>query len=268
MARPTTSRTPLMAGNWKMNLDHLQATHLVQKLAWTLSDAKHDHEAVEVAVLPPFTDLRSVQTLVDGDRLPLRFGAQDVSAHESGAYTGEVSGAMLAKLGCSYVAVGHSERRQHHGEDDATVAAKAGQALANGIVPIVCVGEGLEVRQAGDHVRYTVEQLDGSLAGLTPEQLATVVVAYEPVWAIGTGEVATPADAQEVCGAIRARLAEVHGEGVADAVRVLYGGSVKSGNVAAIMAEADVDGALVGGASLDPAEFAAICRYQQHQVGL
>ena len=166
------------------------------------------------------------------------------------------------------MAVGHSERRQLHAEDDATVAAKAAAAFANGIVPIVCVGEGLEVRQAGDHVRYTVEQLDGSLAGLTAEQLATVVVAYEPVWAIGTGEVATPADAQEVCAAIRDRLREVHGEGVADAVRVLYGGSVKSGNVAAIMAETDVDGALVGGASLDPGEFAAICRYQHHQVGL
>ncbi|GAB4066449.1 triose-phosphate isomerase [Angustibacter speluncae] len=264
----STGRTPLMAGNWKMNLDHLQATHTAQKLSWTLQDAKHDHDAVEVAVLPPFTDLRSVQTLVDGDRLPLRYGAQDVSAHESGAYTGEVSGAMLAKLGCTYVAVGHSERREHHGEDDTTVAAKARAAVANGLVPIVCVGEGLDVRQAGDQVAYTVAQLDGSLEGLTAEQVAGLVVAYEPVWAIGTGEVATPADAQEVCGAIRARLAEVHGQGVADAVRVLYGGSVKSGNVAAIMAEADVDGALVGGASLDPAEFAAICRFQQHQVGL
>jgi len=176
--------------------------------------------------------------------------------------------AQDTKLDGSYVAVGHSERRQLHAEDDATVAAKAGAAFANGIVPIVCVGEGLEVRRAGEHVRYTVEQLDGSLAGLTAEQLSTVVVAYEPVWAIGTGEVATPADAQEVCAAIRARLAQVHDEGVGDAVRVLYGGSVKSGNVAAIMAQADVDGALVGGASLDPAEFAAICRYQHHQVGL
>jgi triosephosphate isomerase len=242
--------------------------HLVQKLAWTLSDAKHDHEAVEVVVLPPFTDLRTVQTLVDGDRLPLRYGAQDVSAHDSGAYTGEVSAQMLAKLGCAYAVVGHSERRQYHAEDDATVAAKARAAAAAGMVPIVCVGEGLQVRQAGDQVRYTLEQLDGSLQGLDAEQVSTAVVAYEPVWAIGTGEVATPADAQEVCGAIRARLAEVHGDAVADAVRVLYGGSVKSGNVAAIMAEADVDGALVGGASLDPAEFAAICRYQQHQVGL
>ena len=268
MATKTTGRTPLMAGNWKMNLDHLQATHTVQKLMWTLQDAKHDPEAVEVAVLPPFTDLRSVQTLVDGDRLPLRYGAQDVSAHESGAYTGEVSGAMLAKLGCTYVTVGHSERREHHGEDDATVAAKARAAVANGLVPIVCVGEGLDVRQAGDQVDHTVAQLDGSLEGLSAEQVAGLVVAYEPVWAIGTGEVATPADAQEVCEAIRARLGEVHGQGVADAVRVLYGGSVKSGNVAAIMAETDVDGVLVGGASLDPAEFAAICRFPQHQVGL
>ncbi len=268
MARSTTSRTPLMAGNWKMNLDHLQATHLLQKLAWTLSDAKHDHDAVEVAVLPPFTDLRSVQTLVDGDRLPLRYGAQDVSAHGSGAYTGEVSATMLAKLGCSYVAVGHSERRELHAEDDATVAGKAVAAFASGIVPIVCVGEGLEVRQAGEQVSHTLTQLDGSLAGLTAEQVQSVVIAYEPVWAIGTGEVATPADAQEVCAAIRTRIGEVHGDGAGEAVRVLYGGSVKSGNVAAIMAETDVDGALVGGASLDPAEFAAICRYQHHQVGL
>jgi len=261
-------RTPLMAGNWKMNLDHLQATHLVQKLAWTLSDAKHDPEAVEVVVLPPFTDLRSVQTLIDGDRLSLRYGAQDVSAHDSGAYTGEVSGAMLARLGCSYVTVGHSERREHHHEDDARVAAKAQAAFRHTLVPIVCVGEGLDVRRAGTHVEHTLSQVEGSLAGLTLEQLLTVVVAYEPVWAIGTGEVATPDDAQEVCAAVRQRLSELHGQQVAGAVRVLYGGSVKSGNVAAIMAQPDVDGALVGGASLDPGEFAAICRYQQHQVGL
>ncbi len=257
-----------MAGNWKMNQDHLQATHLLQKLAWTLEDARHDPEAVEVVVLPPFTDLRSVQTVIDGDGLSLRYGAQDVSAHDSGAYTGEISGAMLARLGCSYVTVGHSERREHHHEDDARVAAKAQAAFRHALVPIVCVGEGLDVRRAGNHVEHTLSQVEGSLAGLTPEQLLTVVVAYEPVWAIGTGEVATPDDAQEVCAAVRSRLSQLHGQQVANAVRVLYGGSVKSGNVAAIMAQPDVDGALVGGASLDPGEFAAICRYQQHQVGL
>ncbi|MCT1618329.1 triose-phosphate isomerase [Janibacter hoylei] len=258
------TRTPLMAGNWKMNLDHLQGTHLVQKLDWTLRDAKHDPASVEVAVLPPFTDLRSVQTLVEGDRLALRYGAQDVSPHDSGAFTGDVSGAFLAKLGCTYVVVGHSERREGHGESDELVASKAVAAYRHGLVPIVCVGEGLEVRQAGKHVAHVLTQLEGSLAGITTEQAATVVIAYEPVWAIGTGEVATPDDAQEVCSAIRGRLAQLYSPEVADAVRVLYGGSVKSGNVASIMAGADVDGALVGGASLQAEEFAAICRYQQH----
>lgn len=263
-----SGRTPLMAGNWKMNADHQQAINLVQKLAWTLKDAKHDFSQVEVVVLPPFTDLRSVQTLVDGDKLALRYGAQDVSAHDEGAYTGEVAGRMLAKLGCAYVVVGHSERRQYHAEDDALVNAKVKAALRHDLVPIVCVGEGLDVRQEGRHVEHTLAQLDGALEGLSADQAGGVVVAYEPVWAIGTGEVATPADAQEVCGAIRGRLAELHDGDVAGAVRVLYGGSVKPGNIAAIMAEADVDGALVGGASLDAADFAAICRYQQHQVGL
>ena len=257
-------RTPLMAGNWKMNLDHMQAAHLVQKLDWTLRDGKHDFGAVEVVVVPPYTDLRSVQTLVDGDKLALRYGAQDLSQHDSGAYTGEISGAFLAKLGCTYAVVGHSERRQYHAETDEVVAAKAAAAYRHGIVPIVCVGEGLEVRQAGTHVEHVVAQVRGSLAGLTDEQLKTVVVAYEPVWAIGTGEVATPEDAQEVCAAVRETLAEMTSQEIADGIRVLYGGSVKSGNVAAIMAGDDVDGALVGGASLEAEEFAAICRYQQH----
>ena len=262
------TRTPLMAGNWKMNLDHHQATHLVQKLAWTLKDAKHDFASVEVAVLVPFTDLRSVQTLVDADKLEIVYGAQDVSAHTEGAYTGEISPVMLAKLGASYVVVGHSERRQYHAEDDATVAAKARSAFGQGIVPIVCIGEGLDIRKAGQQVEYTLAQLDGSLAGLTAEQAAQVVVAYEPVWAIGTGEVATPEDAQEVCGEIRRRLGELYSPELAAGVRVLYGGSVKSGNIAAVMTKTDVDGALVGGASLDAEEFARIVRYQSHQVGL
>ena len=262
----TSARTPLMAGNWKSNLNHQEAVVLVQKLAWTLQDKKHDFDRAEVVVIPPFTDIRSVQTLVDGDHLAIGYGAQDVSEHDGGAYTGEISAAMLAKLGCSYVVVGHSERREHHGESDTVVNVKAGKALAAGISPIVCVGEGLDIRQAGNHVAYTLEQIDGSLAGLTAEQLADVVIAYEPVWAIGTGEVATPEDAQEVCAAIRARIREVHGDTAADAVRVLYGGSVKAANIAGIMEKADIDGALVGGASLQADEFGGICRFHEMPV--
>ncbi len=264
MAAAPTGRTPLMAGNWKMNLDHRQATHLVQKLDWTLRDGKHDFAAVEVAVLPPFTDLRSVQTLIEGDRLDLTLGAQDLSVHDSGAYTGEVSGAFLTKLGCRYVVVGHSERREYHAETDEVVGAKLAAAYRHDLTPIFCVGEGLEVRQAGNHVEHVLAQVEAGLAGITPEQARSVVVAYEPVWAIGTGEVATPQDAQEVCAAIRTRLAELYSGDTADGIRILYGGSVKAGNVAAIMAEQDVDGALVGGASIDPAEFASICRYRDH----
>jgi triosephosphate isomerase len=264
MAKHT--RVPLMAGNWKMNLNHQEAVVLVQKLAWTLADKKHDYSKAEVVVLPPFTDLRSVQTLVDGDRLEIRYGAQDVSAHDAGAYTGDVAAAMLAKLGCSYVVVGHSERREHHAESDQVVNAKARKALEADMVPIVCVGEGLDVRSDGRHVEHTLEQLDGSLAGFTAEQVAGLVVAYEPVWAIGTGEVATPEDAQEVCSAIRSRVAEAWSAEVADAVRILYGGSVKAANVAGIMQKADVDGCLVGGASLQADEFGGICRFYDMPV--
>ncbi|WP_310526811.1 triose-phosphate isomerase [Nocardioides sp.] len=260
------ARTPLMAGNWKMNLNHQEAVVLVQKLAWTLSDKRHDYAKVEVVVVPPFTDLRSVQTLVDGDRLSIKYAAQDVSAHDNGAYTGEISAAMLAKLGCSYVVVGHSERREYHAETDEVVNAKAHKALAAKMTPIVCVGEGLDIRQAGDQVAYTLAQVDGSLAGFTAEQVTDLVIAYEPVWAIGTGEVATPDDAQEVCGAIRDRIREVHGDAAADGVRVLYGGSVKAANVAGIMEKADVDGALVGGASLQVDEFGGICRFYDMPV--
>ena len=255
------TRTPLMAGNWKMNLNHQEAVVLVQKLAWTLADKKHDYVQVEVVVLPPYTDLRSVQTLVDGDQLLVKYGAQDVSTQDSGAFTGDISAAMLAKLGCSYVVVGHSERREHHGETDDVVNAKARKALDAAMTPIVCVGEGLEVRQAGEQVSHTLAQVDGSLADIPAEQIASLVVAYEPVWAIGTGEVATPDDAQEVCSAIRERIREVHGDGAADGVRVLYGGSVKAANVAGIMDKSDVDGCLVGGASLQADEFGGICRF-------
>ncbi len=263
----TSGRTPLMAGNWKMNLDHLQATHLVQKLDWTLRDARHDFTAVEVAVLPPFTDIRSVQTLIEGDKLSLRHGAQDLSRHTSGAFTGEVSGAFLAKLNCTYVAVGHSERRQHHHESDEIVNDKVRAAFEHGLTPILCCGEGLEVRRAGGHVAHVLDQVRDALVDVNREQAATLVVAYEPLWAIGTGEVATPGDAQEVCSAIRTLLAELYSGDVADAVRILYGGSVKANNIAAIMAEEDVDGALVGGASIDAAEFASICRYREHVTG-
>jgi len=260
------TRTPLMAGNWKMNLNHQEAVVLVQKLAWTLSDKKHDYSKVEVAVLPPYTDLRGVQTLVDGDRLQIKYGAQDVSVNDDGAYTGEISASMLSKLGCAYVVVGHSERREYHAETDEVVNAKAKQAIGEKMIPIVCVGEGLDVRKEGRQVEYTLEQLDGSLAGLTPEQVAGLVVAYEPVWAIGTGEVATPDDAQEVCAAIRARIAETHGEAAGAGVRVLYGGSVKAANVAGIMDKADVDGCLVGGASLQADEFGGICRFYEMPI--
>jgi triosephosphate isomerase len=266
MAKDTTTsgRTPLMAGNWKMNLDHLQATHLVQKLDWSLRDAKHDFTKVEVAVLPPYTDLRSVQTLVDGDRLSLRYGAQDLSQYTSGAYTGDISGAFLKKLGCTYVVVGHSERREGHGEDDAVVASKVRAAYTHGLTPILCCGENLEVRRENGQVAHVMNQLRAVLDGVSAEQAASIVIAYEPIWAIGTGEVATPDDAQEVCAAIRSLLGQLYSPELADGVRVLYGGSVKAANVAAIMAQPDVDGALVGGASIDPAEFASICRFREH----
>ena len=256
------TRRPIMAGNWKMNLNHLEAIHLVQKLAFSLTEQQLSD--VEVAVLPPFTALRSVQTAVDGDKVHIVYGAQDLSPHPGGAYTGDVSGAMLAKLGCTYVVVGHSERRQHHHEDDELVNAKLKAAFTAGLTPIFCVGEGPEVREACGHVAHCTDQIGVGLDGLKAEQVKQMVIAYEPIWAIGTGKTATPDDAQEVCGAIRARLTEVYGTDVGDSVRIQYGGSVKAANVAAIMAQPDVDGALVGGASLDAEEFAAICRFSEH----
>ncbi|HVS67752.1 MAG TPA: triose-phosphate isomerase [Mycobacteriales bacterium] len=247
-----------MAGNWKMNLNHLEAIALVQKLAFSLTDA--DYDAVEVGVLPPFTDIRSVQTMVDGDHLRIKYGAQDLSQHDEGAFTGDISGAMLAKLGCTYVVIGHSERREHHGEDDATVNAKVIAALRHKLAPILCVGESLEIRQAGDAVAHCTGQLRAALAGVTAAQAKSLVVAYEPIWAIGTGEVATPEDAQEVCAALRATLGQVYNGTFAGATRVLYGGSVKSNNAVELMAAPDVDGALVGGASLVPEDFVQIVR--------
>ncbi|MDR6613426.1 MULTISPECIES: triose-phosphate isomerase [Microbacteriaceae] len=262
---PTVRRVPLIAGNWKMNLDHLQAIAFVQKLAWTLKDANHDFSAVEVAVFPPFTDLRSVQTLVAADKLPLAFGGQDVSEHESGAYTGEISAAFLAALESRYVIIGHSERRTLHAETDEQVAGKVAAALKHNIAPIICVGETAEDLETHGASAVPVAQLRAALSRV--DSAADFVVAYEPVWAIGSGQAATPEQAEQVAAALRAVIAEVLGDDVAAKTRILYGGSVKSGNIAGFMREPNVDGALVGGASLDVNEFAAIVRYQKH-VGL
>ncbi|MFV0406472.1 MAG: triose-phosphate isomerase [Propioniciclava sp.] len=255
------NRTPLLAGNWKMNLNHVEAAGLVQKLAWSLTDANYDAAAAETAVIVPFTDIRTVQTLIEGDKLPIGFGAQDVSVHASGAYTGEVAADMLGKLNCSYVVVGHSERRDYHAETDELINEKAKVVLAAQMTPIVCVGEKLDIRQAGEQVGFVLGQVDACLAGLTADQVGSLVIAYEPVWAIGTGEVATPEDAQEVCGAIRGRVAESFGDEAAAAVRIQYGGSVKGSNIVDIMAQPDVDGALVGGASLDAEDFTRIVTF-------
>ncbi|MDV6013239.1 triose-phosphate isomerase [Haloechinothrix sp. LS1_15] len=248
---------PLIAGNWKMNLNHLEAIALVQKIAFTLP--KKYLENVDVAVLPPFTDIRSVQTLIEGDKLAILHGAQDVSAHESGAYTGEVSAAMLAKLGCTYVVVGHSERREHHGESDDLINAKVRIALKHGLTPILCVGEPLEVREDGRQLDHTTEQLSAALRRVSAEQAGQCVIAYEPVWAIGTGRVATPADAEEVCAALRDTLTTKYGEETSAGIRILYGGSVKSSNIADLVQQPNINGALVGGASLDADEFTKLC---------
>jgi triosephosphate isomerase len=258
-------KLPLIAGNWKMNCNHFEAIALVQKLAFTLSDKDYKH--AEVVVLPPFTDLRSVQTLVDGDKLKIGYGAQDLSQYASGAYTGDISGPMLAKLGCSYVLCGHSERRQYHHEDDALVNAKVKAALAVSITPILCVGEPLEVRKAGAEVEYVLTQLRGSLAKVPAEAVASMVIAYEPIWAIGTGEVASPDDAQKIAAGIREHISGAAGGEAGAGVRIIYGGSVKGDNIASIMAGQDVDGALVGGASLDAGQFATICRYRELATG-
>ena len=255
------ARKPFMAGNWKMNLNHLEAIAHVQAIAFSL--AEEDYEAVEVGVMVPFTDIRSVQTLVDADKIPIVYGSQDVSAHDKGAYTGEISGSMLAKLGCTYAVVGHSERRTYHAEGDAIVNSKVAAAYRHDLVPILCIGEEKEIREAGTHVAHTLSQLDGGLADIPAEQAERIVIAYEPVWAIGTGLTATPEDAQEMCGAIRARLAELYDQSLADKVRIQYGGSVKGSNAAAIMAQPDVDGALIGGASLDAEDFVRIVRFRE-----
>jgi triosephosphate isomerase len=256
-----SGRLPLVAGNWKMHNNHLEALALTQQLAFRLNDK--DFDAADIAVLPPFTALRSVQTLVQGDKLRLKYGAQDISPHADGAYTGDVSGRMLAKLGCGYVLAGHSERRQYHHEDDALVNAKVRAVLAHEMTPVLCLGESLAIREEGEALAHCAVQLDAGLSGLTTDQVKASVIAYEPIWAIGTGVVASPQDAQEVCGAIRERISGVHGPEVAATVRILYGGSVKPDNMPAIMAQPDIDGALVGGASLDYEGFVRICRYRE-----
>jgi triosephosphate isomerase (TIM) len=255
-------RTPLIAGNWKMNLDHLQSIAFVQKLAWSLKDAGHAFDSVEVAIFPPYTDLRSVQTLVSADKLPLAYGAQDLSAHDSGAFTGEISGAFLAQLDCQYVIIGHSERRTLHSETDEQVAAKVRAALKHNLVPVICVGEtAADLEQHGPSA-VPVSQLRAALAGI--DTAVDIVVAYEPVWAIGSGQAATPEQAEQVALQLRLVIGEALGQDVADKTRILYGGSVKASNIAAFMREPNVDGALVGGASLDIPEFSSIVRYQKH----
>ena len=257
-----TNRIALIAGNWKMNLDHQQAIALVQKLAWSLKDASHDYSTAEVAVFPPFTDLRTVQTLIDADKFELRIGAQDISKFDSGAYTGEVSGAFLKKLDVKYVLIGHSERRQYHAEDDSTVQAKTASAFRHSLVPIICVGETLEQLETEGQAAVPVRQTLAALAG--HENFAEFVIAYEPVWAIGTGKVATPEEAATVCSKIREAIAAEHGPEVAAVTRILYGGSVKAANVGGFLRSPDVDGVLVGGASLDSDEFSGIARFQKH----
>lgn len=256
------TRTPLIAGNWKMNLDHLQTVAFVQKLHWTLKDAAHDSDSVETAVFPPFTDLRSAQTLIDADKIPFALGAQDLSVHDSGAYTGEISGAFLAKLDVRYVIIGHSERREYHAENDEVVAAKVQAALKHGVTPVICVGETAADLEEHGASAVPVAQLTAALASVPAS--ADIVVAYEPVWAIGSGQAATPQQAQDVAAALRAVIASSMGEDAAARTRVLYGGSVKAANIASFMREPDVDGALVGGASLHAAEFAAIIRFDKH----
>lgn len=260
----TAKRTPLIAGNWKMNLDHLQAIANVQKLAWSLKDAEHDYNDVEVAVFPPFTDLRSVQTLLSADRIPIKLGAQDVSQHDSGAYTGDVSGMFLAKLDVNYVLVGHSERRTHHAETDPIVAAKTVAALKHGLTPVVCVGETAEDLEEHGAAAIPRQQLTTVLQQL-PEG-ASIVVAYEPVWAIGSGQAASPGQASDVAGSLREVIEEVRGSEDASSTRILYGGSVSSQNVASFLRSKDIDGVLVGGASLDPVEFSRIAQFQRHVI--
>ena len=254
-------RKPVIAANWKMNKTHFDAIRFVEDLRNRLNPG--DYETAEVVICPPFTAIRSVQTAIDGDDLPIALGAQNLHWEESGAYTGEVSPLMLAKLGVRYVIVGHSERREFFGETDEIVNKKVKAALAHDLVPIMCVGETLEEREAGRTDERVSNQVRAGTEGLRSEQLGGLVIAYEPIWAIGTGRTASAADAQETIGAIRAVVGEKSSEAAAS-VRIQYGGSVKAGNMAELMAQADIDGALVGGASLDPQEFSRIVAFERN----
>ena len=256
-----SDRTPIIAGNWKMHRDHLEAIQLVQKLAYHLSE--EDYQGQEIVVCPPFVALRSIQTVIQSDRLPLGLGAQSCHAEDEGAYTGEVSAPMLARLDVEYVICGHSERRALFGETDEVVNAKVRAVQRYGMRPILCVGETLEQREAGQATDVVVGQLRRSLADISIREASELVVAYEPVWAIGTGRTATSNDAQQMCGAIRAEIAEQYGQGIADGLRIQYGGSVKPGNIRELMSLEDVDGALVGGASLSSDDFALIVSHRR-----
>ncbi len=255
-----SGRKPLISGNWKMHLNHYEAIQTVQKLAYLLS--KDDYEAVDVSVHPPFTDIRSVQTVLAADRIPMLLGAQHCHWEEKGAFTGEVAPAFLAKLEVQLVIAGHSERRELFGETDEMVNAKVRAIFASGMTPILCVGETLAEREAGATETKVLGQLEADLVGLTNEQIGAMVIAYEPIWAIGTGRTATADDAQAMCKTIRAAVARRAGDEAAASLRVQYGGSVKAANAAELMAQPDIDGALVGGASLDPDEFARIVGYR------
>jgi triosephosphate isomerase (TIM) len=254
-----TGRKPIMAGNWKMHHTHLDAIQVVQKLSYRLG--AEDYERCEVVVCPTFTSLRSVQTVIEADNLPIGLGAQNVYWEEKGAFTGEVSPGMLAKLGVAYVIVGHSERREIFGETDEWVNNKVKAVLAHGMTPIMCVGETLEEREAGEAEAKVSRQVQAGLDGVDPKQAGGMVIAYEPIWAIGTGRTATPEDANGTIGTIRSMVAGLAGEGPAQTIRIQYGGSVKPGNVAAIMAQPEIDGALVGSACLEADDFAQIVRW-------
>jgi len=255
-----TDRHPIVAANWKMHMTHLEAIQAVQKLSYLLD--RDDPERVEIVICPPFTALRSIETLLQSDRLPYGLGAQDVHWEEQGAFTGEVSPGMLEALRVRYVIVGHSERREHFGETDDSVNRKVRAVLRHGMTPILCVGETLAERDAGATEDKVTGQVTRALASVTEEQARTLVIAYEPIWAIGTGRNAEPADAGLVIGLIRGTIAGLYSQATADGVRIQYGGSVKAGNIRDFMAHPEIDGALVGGASLDPEEFALIVKYR------
>ena len=256
------SRKPIISGNWKMHKNHFEAIQAVQKLHYRLDG--DDHESVIVTVHPPFTDLRSIQTLIEADRMKIELGAQNCHWEDQGAFTGEVAPPMLAKLDVAYVIVGHSERRQYFGETDETVNLKVKAVQKAGMVPIMCCGETLEQREAGEAESWVEGQIRNGLAGLGGDKVGALVIAYEPIWAIGTGKTATSEDAQAMCGHIRSVVKDAFGDDAAAKVRIQYGGSVKPGNIAELMSQADIDGGLVGGASLEPDEFAAIVQYRNH----